>query len=270
MNSITDLKTTTGMQCPTSHVTGLACAGCVQCAAPAAPKERPILFQTDMVRALMDGTKTQTRRPYKLLKHPDIACEMAASELVREEQHVINRICPYGQPGDRLWVRESFQPLFAEGIERESETDWKTGRGYRVYYPASDGVQEFMDGDDNLRTTCKPSIHMPRWASRILLEIVSVRVERLQAISEADALAEGVERVENSGYFRRYPAPASFKDCVWTPRASYRSLWEQINGAGSWDANPWVWVVVFKVVQPTTANALEAGRLAALAKMEGK
>jgi hypothetical protein len=146
-------------------------------------------------------------------------------------------------------VRETFQPLGAEGVEHESQTDWNTGKGYAVSYPATDGVQEFMDGDDNLRTTCKPSIHMPRWASRILLEIVSVRVERLQDISEADARAEGItpHEVRQFAIFgaSEEERAAIYRDAAVGP---YRGLWQQINGPGSWDANPWVWVVEFKRV----------------------
>lgn len=234
-------------------------------------KERPILFSAPMVRALLDGSKTQTRRVCKPAEAAGLTyvtgiqdpsdfgqrpLEVPGSGWFGDEEGDVQFRCPYGKPGDRLWVRETFQPLWAEGVERESQTDWKTGKGYAVSYPATDGVQEFMDGDDNLRDTCKPSIHMPRWASRILLEIVSVRVERLQDISDQDAIAEGIERVDNN--YGNGPAYCDYgmknqdDTAEWfnSPIDSYQSLWESINGAGSWGANPWVWVVEFNRVAP--------------------
>jgi len=227
-------------------------------------KERPILFSAPMVRALLGGTKTQTRRVVKLPIEQDAgwsggwkivhkAVTLAIETYNRMMGKAVGKdpvICPYGQPGDRLWVRETYQPLWAEGIERESTTNWKTGAGYRVSYPATDGVQEFMDADDNLRTSCKPSIHMPRWASRILLEVVSVRVERLNTISAGDCRAEGIGQCDGLGSnaeildLARRMGP--HQDAV----LRYATLWEQLNGAGSWGANPWVWVVEFKRVTP--------------------
>jgi len=207
-------------------------------------KERPILFSASMVRAILGGRKTQTRRVVKP-KHggkiiapggPGIALEQ------RSECELNTVLCPYGQLCDRLWVRETFQPLFADGTENHWETDWKTGKGYAISYPATDCIQEFVDLDDNISSACKPSIHMPRWASRILLEITGVRVERLQEIGEADAEAEGCSVPEII-----YPdEPRESYSYV----AAYRHLWESINGIGSWDANPWVWVIEFKRVQP--------------------
>jgi hypothetical protein len=208
--------------------------------------ERGILFSGAMVRALLDGTKTQTRRPAKPVKHPDLGNVYAPGALVleREPQHVIERACPYGQPGDRLWVRET--------THRRPMLNLLTGDPLAPEY---DGGAYTVDGVDVLtpegfdiawwysRKSC-PSIHMPRWASRILLEITSVRVERLQDISEADARAEGVtiEDWHMRGYCAGEFLPPSIR--------AYRELWESINGAGSWDANPWVWVVEFKRVKP--------------------
>jgi hypothetical protein len=129
--------------------------------------------------------------------------------------------CPYGSPGDRLWVREAFR-------------DARSHAAGRVLYRA--------DGD--VACGWKPSIHMPRSASRITLEVTGVRVERLQAISEADALAEGVSFVaDGCARFGVDGLPGSWCDCAVT---AYAALWESINGAGSWDANPWVWVIEFK------------------------
>lgn len=165
-------------------------------------KERPILFQGAMVRALLAGTKTQTRRVCKL--------EVRAGMPEPEWQSLL-KLCPYGQPGDRLWVRESFSPY----EHREGCWYWADGR-----IAAHDCTKP------------KPSIHMHRWFSRITLEVTGVRAERLQNISDADALAEGVDRTNTSipGYARQ----------------RYEKLWESINGADSWAANPWVWVVEFK------------------------
>lgn len=182
-------------------------------------KERPILFNAPMVRAILSGQKTQTRRGAKPVKHPDLGNLYYPGALVleREPQHVIERACPYGQPGDRLRVREthSYAP----------DHDEPAGCA-RVLYAA----------DGERYGKLHPSIHMPRWASRILLEIVSVRVERLQDISEADAEAEGID------FLRRVPDA----DETLTAKELYECLWESINGAGSWNANPWVWAIEFK------------------------
>ena len=197
-------------------------------------KERPILFRGPMVRAILEGRKTMTRRVVAD-KHMPLVFAAALPAL--------HESCPYGQPGDRLWVRESFQPLFADGIENHWETNWKTGKGYAISYPATDGIQEFVDADDNISSACKPSIPMPRWASRILLEITAIRVERLQDISEADARAEGAPL--ELGELERLILGAKAKY-----RSGFVRLWQSINGEQSWHENPWVWVVEFKRVQP--------------------
>lgn len=200
-------------------------------------RERPILFSAPMVRAILAGTKTQTRRIYKNRKHPDFGCDIAGCELSREKQHVIDRACPYGQPGDRLWVRETFN-LMAVRVNGEEFNP----ENYRATRTLPDPVLGW-----------RPSIHMPRWASRILLEITAVRVERLNDISEADAMAEGI----NCYQFRPddgfplcdgYTHESDDGKCVLheSAVAAYIRLWEQINGPGSWAANPWVWVVEFK------------------------
>ena len=195
-------------------------------------KERPILFSAPMVRALLDGSKTQTRRVFKLPR----GCswyEALGGEAKGEIQddngpawwHVEEQSCPYGQPGDRLWVRETWAMddedgalMYRADVGSGNEADdWERNR--------LDGVPRFK---------WKPSIHMPRTACRITLEITSVRVERLQDISRGDAMAEGCP----------FPNMAKGDD----PRQWYTTLWEQINGEGSWDANPWVWVVEFKKV----------------------
>ena len=201
-------------------------------------KERGMLFNSAMVRALLDGCKTQTRRIAKVT--PD-QCEDIG---IFYAEHS----CPHGQPGDRIWVRETFQPIFAEGREHGADApDWGTGEGYKVTYPATDEVIEWIDGDDNITSRCKPSTNMPRWASRILLEIVSVRVEQLQDISKPDALAEGITPncVRQFSLFgaSKEEREAMYRDAAVDP---YRALWESTNGPESWSANPWVWVIEFK------------------------
>lgn len=200
-------------------------------------KERPILFSGDMVRAILEGRKSQTRRPVKP-QPPAIAAH-------KLDGHTDYK-CRYGQPGDQLWVRETFQPLFTDGVDDWRDTDYKTGKGYKVSYPATDGIQEFINLDDEISTACTPSIHMPRWASRITLEITGIRVERLQEISADDAIAEGIERVSDAPYW-------AWKDysChgqLLSPIMSYQTLWDSINAQRGqpWESNPWVWVIDFR------------------------
>lgn len=229
-------------------------------------KERPILFNGAMVRAVLSGSKTQTRR---ILKNPYIEGEWSIKPTneprfqghthdwwLGEGTQPFGAIkSPYGQVGDQLWVRETFQPIFAEGVTDFADVDYKTGEGYAPVYPATDKVVEFVSFDGDITTRCTPSIHMPRWASRIQLEITGVRVERLNDCSEADAVAEGIERV--GGYasvspWRNYrigEAGEMSMHCS-APTRSYMTLWESINGEGSWAANPWVWVIEFKVIKP--------------------
>lgn len=198
--------------------------------------ERPILFSGPMVRAILDGRKTQTRRPVKP-QPPDPTVRMYAEEnedfsgktdrwYAEEENRgrpwtdgALYR-CPYGKPGDRLWVRETFRY-----------------DGFALSYRAVDGF--FLDGREKWR----PSIHMPRWASRLTLEVVSVRVERVQDITDADSRDEGVVCSDCAS------ASPRLEHCCC--RLLYRVLWSQIydaNGYG-WDANPWVWVVEFRVAE---------------------
>ena len=220
-------------------------------------KERPILFSAPMVRAILDGRKSQTRRIVKKQisdihkfqgwiigstdKKRDGCASWGIGEGALSYDLVVAR-CPYGQPGDRLWVRESYMPDPAD------DGTW----AYTQYMgckgsPLSDIPMKFRRPENCIyRATWdgselvgwKPSIHMPRWASRILLEVTNVRVERLQDISEEDAIAEGVDG-ENE---------AAKIGAEWyeKPKRAYRRLWKSINGTGSWDFNPWVWVIDFK------------------------
>ncbi len=219
-------------------------------------KERPVIFNSEMVRAILDGRKTQTRRvmavqpesnQFGLLritdstKRSDIGkYHWAESNATGTHQRSALFSCPFGQVGDRLWVREAYQgPLFNfDQMETYLEDTSKFERPEFCEYRADGGkTPEYYDADDNLRYGWKPSIHMPRWASRITLEITAVRVERLNDISEEDAKAEGV-------------APS--QHIITPPEALYRvgflKLWQSIYGEESWGANPWVWVIEFKQV----------------------
>jgi hypothetical protein len=235
-------------------------------------KERPILFSGAMVRALLDGSKTQTRRAVKLqVQHDDswVGGWKIVNKRVTQALLTFNQlggkplgsdaaICPYGQPGDRLWVRETFGYVSPDEFERphaecniEYRADLPLGCTDR---PGSWPVDECA-GDPE-RPAWRPSIHMPRAASRILLEIVSVRVERLHDISETDAIAEGGRFVDfgKNDFGQQHPGwrcdrlPSGPDDAFDSAKWAYANLWESINGAGSWDANPWVWVVEFKRV----------------------
>ena len=211
-------------------------------------KGHPILFSAPMVRALLAGMKTQTRRVFKQAKGlslsvciPDETPGVAELSWLYGDgpgydvHESIKRVpCPYGQPGDRLWVREAWAAPHQYDGHRPADIPALT----RWHYAATENL-------GGLRG--RPSIHMPRAASRITLEVTGVRVERLQDISEADALAEGVAIP---------PTPAEYRDACGelvlpsrrTAREAYRVLWEQINGPESWVANPWVWAVSFRRV----------------------
>jgi len=208
--------------------------------------DRPILFSAPMVRALLAGTKTQTRRPVrKQFARDAIVAEVAATtpEGWQVSGHsglwwddagacIDDAIrCPFGIPGDRLWVREAF-------IHEPADYCWEAS----VSIPCRPACTAYRaDAIDPRGGRWTPSIHMPRALSRITLEVTDVRVERLQAISRGDALAEGI--VETYGGFG-LPAGEHFHAAA--PRLSYLSLWESINGPGSVEADPWVWVVAFK------------------------
>lgn len=199
-------------------------------------RERPILFSAPMVLALLAGRKTQTRRAVK----------------GRMLQVVEDRIvCPYGLPGDGLWVRETWAPhpradrrvYFAADKTSWLRVEDSERGGYRWDFP------ERICHETPPPDRYKSPLFMPRWASRIDLEITEVRVQRLHDITEADALAEGVERdTEPCDHTR---ASCADVGCLGpTHRATYAELWDKINGAGSWDANPWVWALSFKRLRP--------------------
>ncbi len=199
-------------------------------------RERPILFSAPMVRAILAGTKTQTRRMVKGI--PLLWLSQSVGFTPEFVALPDNDACPYGEPGDRLWVRETFYHEPADYV-REASVSIPSRPAITVY--RADGGFDA----DQFDAGCKwqPSIHMPRNLSRITLEITGVRVERLQDISEADARAEGIV---HSTRFGGYHTEDGRHFHAADPRQSYASLWEQINGPGSWDANPWVWVLEFR------------------------
>ncbi|PIM51883.1 hypothetical protein CS062_17305 [Roseateles chitinivorans] len=215
-------------------------------------KERPILFSAPMVRALLDGTKTQTRRVVKqfLPCMPEHDSERGVWEVYCDDEVAATLLCPYGKPGDRLWVRETWAPdPPADGTW--GYTAWAGCREGRIagvpeqFRSASHCIHAASWNGPSLPWT--PAIHMPRWACRLMLEVTGVRVERLQDISEADAVAEGIEK-RDGAWWKNYIAerdPAAYTH-LREPRASFSSLWVSINGDGAWDANPWVWVVEFR------------------------
>ncbi|WP_039027571.1 hypothetical protein [Pseudomonas aeruginosa] len=219
------------------------------------PRERPILFNDQMVRAILEGRKTVTRRVMKPQPTPckdgghHWPCNIHQSMLhvERELQNgegcwcgLAEAACPYGQPGDRLWVRETW------GLQVRS---YGGGAGEFIVYRATNPDAIYCRSSEGREypVKWKPSIHMHRHSSRILLEITAVRVECLQDISEEQALAEGVHG-EPCDHARQ---ACSDIGC-WgdTAKGAFGFLWEQLNGADAWQANPWVWVVEFKRVTP--------------------
>ncbi len=195
-------------------------------------KERPVIFNSEMVRAILDGRKTQTRRVIANVSHDNcIPLQKPTKTKDGIYTHVMDApghgLCPFGQVGDRLWVRETFAAFDADWKHPGKPHDLKDGPWPNVVYPAS--VAKIPDG------TCRPSIHMPRWASRITLEITAVRVERLNNISDGDAISEGCSAADmKSG------------DCV---ADVFARLWASIYGVDSWNANPWVWAISFRRVK---------------------
>ncbi|MBG4417404.1 hypothetical protein I5F55_03625 [Pseudomonas aeruginosa] len=198
------------------------------------PRERPILFNDQMVRAILDGRKTVTRRVMK--PQPDFLGSMVDpnTPLKPLDAGLHARItCPYGEPGDRLWVRETW------GLQVRS---YGGGAGEFIVYRATNPDAIYCRSSEGREypVKWKPSIHMRRHSSRILLEITAVRVERLQDISEEQARAEGypAERECETG-------GSGLDAWLW-----FRSLWGEINGPEAFTANPWVWVIEFKRVTP--------------------
>lgn len=214
-------------------------------------KERGMIFNGEMVRALLSGRKTQTRRPikWKQTRFTEIGEREDGSKWPWSEdaEHACDfwHPCPFGAVGDRIWVRETFCTVDDTQYGGEKWVDYRATPKFEASHPA--GWDSAPNDAESLKW--RPSIHMPRWASRILLEITNVRVERLNAISEEDSQAEGMEL---TGWRPTYSDPDSGGE-VWTPYDNFAQLWECIYGEGSWKANPWVWVIEFKRVEGGTA-----------------
>jgi len=218
--------------------------------------EKPILFSGAMVKAILDGRKTQTRRAVKSFKHfvPALNCEM---DCIKDRDGMPSRLdiapdnwdcCHYGQPGHRLWVRETGweRPYRTTKMMREGADTWEP------YYYDADGYDD-NDGDQFKSWGFKrrPSIFMPRWASRITLEITDVRCQRLQDISYEDAVAEGFGYEEDR--FEHVVNGETFEQCSrrlrW-PQRSFELLWGKINAKRApWASNPWVWAISFRRVR---------------------
>lgn len=210
-------------------------------------RERPILYSTPMIQAILSGSKTQTRRVLKAKTLRDLELGHQLGECFALEDPrsndcgYIQSFCPYGQIGDQLWVRESW---YHKGEIFRSYPDAEDD----FYFSPQKKAAYVADGKPPKDWTVRkrPSIHMPRWASRIQLEITNIRFELLNDISEADALAEGCI-ADPCDHARQICE--DIECCGPTAKGHFKSLWESINGPGSWSANPWVWVVEFKVIK---------------------
>jgi hypothetical protein len=233
-------------------------------------KERGILFSGPMVRALLSNQKTMTRRAIKdfpvsgyrwggWIVESSSRKETGAATVVPESNSQycatgkIAKLCPYGERGDRLYVRETWTYDNKEYVQTYKDEAWRGTPDHEtaeVYYRSS-------ERDPDIFPSWRPSIHMPRWASRTTLEITKIRVERLNGISEEDAIQEGI-REENviigatcaGGSHRelygiRYFFDGGNEDGYEDAISAFKALWESINGSGSWNVNPWVWVVEF-------------------------
>lgn len=224
-------------------------------------KERPILFSGPMVRAILEGRKTQTRRIVKpqpptrytkLFYDPAWFWSPTTSGSGGEQQDLrLIPKSPYGVPGDRLWVRETWSPR--NDLEPEASDERK--RHYCCYKADGGDLSDEWHPHDKW----KPSIHMPRWASRITLEVKRVRVERLQDISAENAIDEGAMTLPNRPTYEAECRAVREAGIAKPPLGDgplerFARLWDEINGAGSWAANPWVWVVEFKLVAPSASR----------------
>lgn len=232
--------------------------------------ERPTLFSSDMVKALLAGKKTQTRRVLRprlqeaiafMDGDTEVGCIISwsedgyagdgwyvhSAEYPEEGAEYLGQ-CPYGLPGNLLWVRESWAEV--PWVDTEGK------EGSRVLFRADEPGRNVFDPERGDRW--RPSIHMPRWASRIALRVTDVRVERLRDITEADAIAEGARRFDSLPSEHPYgqdarwsmEEPTSTDQCLGSARFAFANYWNKLNekrGHG-WDSNPWVWVVTFEVV----------------------
>jgi hypothetical protein len=223
-------------------------------------KERPILFAGEMVRAIHADVKTQTRRTIDRIPKIGRISEFGRSDTPGYDYRFrckqgrwhefraadLLAKCPHGQRGEHLWVRESFlQPRVSCQLPcGEYQGYWTGGRNDIKY--AADGIKPHWKDPSTQKQwyANRPSIHMPRWASRILLEITDIRIEQLREISHEDAIAEGVKRYADEDCYKIYMPTTSFGTS--SPIKSFASLWDSINGIGAWESNPWTWAVSFK------------------------
>lgn len=234
-------------------------------------KEHSILFKGPLVRAILEGRKTVTRRAIK--PEPQMVTDRSVEPWRGDPETLLRLLeksgqkCPFGQPGDRLWVRETWGVISHTWDEDGNMIDWAPDRpatpvrempfglgyysGHVIY--AADGPMEWAGDDDgggDPRSAWKPSIHMPRKVCRLLLEVTDVRVERLQDITDSQIMAEGVDLEALADGQERYDMvlAGSGADGRPTLRTAWRDLWNSTGG--DWDANPWVWVIEFKRVEP--------------------
>jgi hypothetical protein len=228
--------------------------------------ERPIIFSAEMVREILSCRKTQTRRvapirELNILQRPGDMITWSVSFLkaikgtlsshsggkfsdLQARSIIASQFNPYGKPGDTLWVRETWADLTETHGTRWEKRDPETGlykRGVEPFvWHRADGDQPDIGDGKPMSEPWRPSIYMPRWASRITLEVKGIRVERLHDITEDDARAEGCDPVVH---------PDGAVDCG-TRKTTFARLWNDINGPGAWEANPWVWVISFERVTP--------------------
>lgn len=221
-------------------------------------KELGMIFNAEMVRAILDGRKTQTRRPVRFpVLDKNLECELAGNELAGELSAGNYLNSAFGKPGDRIWVREAYRfPASLDDVSPTGVGEMAVATGYRKPWAPTfyEFTGTFSDGWTGFETPPKvsgagklrPSIHMPRWASRIKLEITDVRVERLNSIHDVDAMREGIQNLTTCSH-----ADFGIPDVVNAqhPVRAFQLLWESIYGAESWKANPWVWVIEFKRVE---------------------
>jgi hypothetical protein len=217
-------------------------------------KERPIIFNAHMVRAVLDGTKILTRRQVRSTGLYAIDAAIHGEAVAARELANLATQCPHGQPGDRLWVREAWRS--AADLDKYSGSqiaDLCLDAGYSVpwapiQYEADGARRDWQhtgiprEGGPPQRGRYRHARFMPRWASRLILEVTGVRVERLQNISDEDARAEGCDPWHD---LRGVPN-VTVGEMAHGYRRAFRHLWDLINGDGAWDANPWVWVIEFR------------------------
>ncbi|WP_410034543.1 hypothetical protein [Enterobacter hormaechei] len=233
--------------------------------------ERGMIFNSEMVRAILDGRKTQTRRIIKdctVGRDPISKFIQIGKKFIgcypEDVPELIRECCPYGVPGDRIWVRETWWQAGQSHARYPDDDEYGWYGSRRIlfaadgnppnepndHYPNGLGGGKFSAAKPNHLWRKRPSIHMPRWASRILLEITDVHVERLNGISETDAEAEGIDM---EALFDSQDCYDCIADHNMTGRptatGAFKYLWESIYGCDSWQANPWVWVIKFKRIE---------------------